>query len=252
MDIQGITAEKIEFYNNDSSDIIGRDSTKLKVWYLVSVILVFIGVVTAYIFVKCPDTIISQAEINCDKPSINVFAPTSGIVVQVSVQDGEIVKKGDTVVIIKSLADTISIPIISPEEGVVNYMELHAIRQFVPAGTLLFNVNDAYIESYHGRALLSASDVSRVQEGNSCRISLEKYNDIDYGLVEGVITKVNKMPLSNGFYLVNFELPEGLKTNTGCQLHDDWYLTGTITIIVNDRSLLDLVIQPLKKILDKQ
>lgn len=249
MEENKITEKRIEFYNQDTNDIIGRNSSSLKIGYAVSVLLVFAGIICACLFVKCPDVIKTPIQITCTTPPVDAYAPVAGRIQEIMVADGDTVKKDDPVLFMESLSGT-NYLLTSPADGVVNYMAMQSRNQTVVEKSILFNITPKVITGYEGRALVSASDVARIKNDCPCIISLYKYNEVDYGNVQAVISKVNKLPYSNDMYLVNVDFPEGLKTDINKVLPDEWYLTGTLSIIVKDRNIIDLVTQPLKKMID--
>lgn len=246
MDENQTTDKRIEFYNQDSNDIIGRNSSALKIGYFVSVLLVFIGIICACLYVKCPDVIKIPIKITCTNPPVDAFAPTTGMIQEILVMDGDTVKKDAPILFLKSLNGT-QYMVTSPADGIVNYMEMQHCNQMVGENSVLFNIAPKEVTGYEGRALVSAADVARFDKNCPCIIALNKYNEVDYGNVHAVISKINKRPYSNDMYMVNVDFPEGLKTDINKALPDEWYLTGELSIIVKDRDILDLVSQPIKR-----
>jgi hypothetical protein len=85
----------------------------------------------------------------------------------------------------------------------------------------------------------------KVTEGQTVNIKLSGFPYLEYGMVQGIIRSKSKVS-SDDAYMIEIELPQGLKTLYGRQLEFTQNMQGTAEIITNDRSLLEKMVSPFR------
>ena len=103
-----------------------------------------------------------------------------------------------------------------------------------------------------GKASLPIARSGKVKAGQNVNIRLVNFPDEEFGILKGIVNNVSLVPATEGevnYYVVEIELPNGLKTNYGKELPHLSNMQGMADIISENMSLLEKFIMPLKKIL---
>ena len=90
----------------------------------------------------------------------------------------------------------------------------------------------------------------KVKEGQRENIKLDNYPHMEYGMVKGIVGTISLVP-SGEFFMVEVDLPNGLKTNYKKDIKFVRQLQGTAEIITDDRRLIERFIEPIKSLLKK-
>lgn len=100
----------------------------------------------------------------------------------------------------------------------------------------------------YGRFFLSGSDAAAIPIGLRASVDLERFPKDIFGQLDGKVTHVSFTPSPGGQYEVVVSFPKGLITNKAIQIPFEGRLIGTVALTIHDRSLCDLVLQPLSRI----
>ncbi len=138
--------------------------------------------------------------------------------------------------------------IVSPVGGTVTFTKYWSENQVVATGEPVLNVVPARQGNYIGRINLKMQRSGKVEIGQTVHIKLSSYPYIEYGMVQGQIRSKSLVP-SGDSYVIEVELPSGLKTLYGNSLAFTQNMQGTAEIITNDRSLLIKMISPIRYLL---
>lgn len=140
----------------------------------------------------------------------------------------------------------------SPIDGVLNLTGVWGENQFVASGDAVFVVVPTSLKQPIGRALLPAAGAGKVKVGQRVIISINNFPEEEYGNLVGNVLAMANTPTSDGNYMIDIAFPDGLKTIFKKELPPSQQLLGTARIIVQNRRLSDLFIQPVKRILKSQ
>lgn len=135
----------------------------------------------------------------------------------------------------------------APIEGKVDFLNFIKNNDYIQSGQELFKIvpdNNQII----GQVNLPENGSGKVKIGQSVIIKLNNYPYNEYGSVKGKVRGIslvtNQQTLSNNqnkinSYLVDIDLPFGLKTNYGVELNFHAEAKGTAEIITEDRRLIE-------------
>ena len=84
-------------------------------------------------------------------------------------------------------------------------------------------------------------------------IRFSSYPDKEYGMVKGIVKNISFIPLTDAqnikSYMVDIELPNGLKTTYNKELPFLPEMEGQADIITEDISLLERFLMPIRKVI---
>lgn len=129
----------------------------------------------------------------------------------------------------------------APLDGKLEYLKFRSDGQFIQAGEEIFGVVPKENQIY-GQVLLPANGAGKVKKGSRVAIKLDNYPYMEYGYIEGFVSSVSLISQPQKTekstietYLINVELPNGLKTNYGETLGFKYEIGGSADIIVKER-----------------
>ena len=141
--------------------------------------------------------------------------------------------------------------LMSPIDGKITFTRYWVSNQNVRAGDDIFTVIPTSEFHILGKASLPIARSGKVKAGQDVNIRLDNFPDNEFGMLKGVVKNVSLVPANAGesnYYVVEIELANGLKTNYGKDLPQLSNIQGTADIIIEDVSLLEKFIMPMKKI----
>ena len=136
---------------------------------------------------------------------------------------------------------------VSPINGKVDFLSFIKSNDYIQSGQELFKVipvNNQII----GQVNLPENGSGKVKVGQSVIVKLNNYPFNEYGSIKGKVKRIslvtNQQTLSDNekkinSYLVDIDLPFGLKTNYGVELDFHAEARGTAEIITADRRLIE-------------
>lgn len=126
-----------------------------------------------------------------------------------------------------------------PVKGTVAFMQPWKKKQLVEKGETMFVVIPKDTICYVGKALLPMNGIGKVQLGQRTIIRLPAFPEQEFGFIEGKVKSVSPVPNSEGYYVVEILFPNGLLTNHGKELPLIRSLEGTASIVTQEKSLLE-------------
>lgn len=138
----------------------------------------------------------------------------------------------------------------SPVSGKVTFMTVWSRNQNVKSGETVFMIQPSDSSRVLGKALLPLQGSGKVCVGQRVHIRLNNYPDQEFGYVRGEVKSISPAPTEEGMYVVEVDLPNGMKTNYGKQLPASQELKGTADIILADRNVLERLLAPLRKVVE--
>ncbi|MBN8702325.1 MAG: HlyD family efflux transporter periplasmic adaptor subunit [Bacteroidetes bacterium] len=138
---------------------------------------------------------------------------------------------------------------IAPTDGYVSLFKYWSENQFVNANEEIMTVV-SNSDKIKGKVLLSSLGSGKVKLGQLVRVKFEGYPHNEYGVVEGKIVSISKVP-RNGQYLLDIELANGLMTTYHKELEFKQEMAGAADIVTDDLRLFERIFNQLKSVLDK-
>jgi multidrug resistance efflux pump len=135
--------------------------------------------------------------------------------------------------------------LISPIEGVVSFTKFWSANQSVVKDEPVVSIVPLNTGSFLGRINLKMERSGKVNAGQSVNIKLSGYPYLEYGMVRGVVKSKSLVP-SGDAYIIEIELPNGLKTLYGINLEFNQNMQGSAEIITKDVRLLQKIVNPLR------
>lgn len=140
----------------------------------------------------------------------------------------------------------------SPIDGILNYTSVWNENQTVNTGEAIFIIVPDKMKKPIGKALVPAAGMGRIKAGQTVIVKVNNFPDEDFGNLVGNVSFISNVPTSEGVYMVDVIFPEGLVTIFQKQLPETIQLMGTSQIVVENRRLADLFIQPVRRLLKSQ
>jgi HlyD family secretion protein len=136
----------------------------------------------------------------------------------------------------------------TPIAGQVTFTNFWSINQFVSVGNVVFNVVPENEQEIIGKATIPIAGAGKVEVGQRVNIKLDNYPYMEYGLLEGNITNISMVPVTNekgSYYTAEIELLNNLVTNYKKELPFNQEMQGNAEIITKDRRLIERLVEPL-------
>gem|GEM_PF-2474882 len=133
----------------------------------------------------------------------------------------------------------------APVDGTVALLRFFCKNQQIEVGESAVAVVPAGAEGLIGRMELPIPGSGKVARGQRVKIFLSNYPEAEFGLVEGVVSAISRLP-DRECYIVEVALPQGLTTSFGEELPSALQLHGTAEIVTGDVRLLERMIGPLR------
>lgn len=243
------THREVNLKSGEVSDLIEKPSKRLVVFSIVWVLFVFIGAILGALYIKCPQTIVTNIEITNSVSAIGIVSETSGWLKDVCVNEGENVISGTDLIVIRS--NTNQCHIKSPINGTVNFVYPLFENQYVTQGTLLCYIIPNKRGEVAGWATVPENDISKLRIGSKCIVDTYMYPSEDYGNLIGYVEHICDIPIENNKYIIKVKFPKGITTNFGKKLKYKHKLRGTVSVIVQDNKIIDILFQPISVFIDK-
>lgn len=107
-----------------------------------------------------------------------------------------------------------------------------------------------------GKIQIAQINVAKIKKGQVVHVKLVGYPYVEYGMLSGVINKIDLMPKSekmhdNISYVADVVFVNRTRTTRGNELPVTQQMDGTAEIITKDYRLLERLLQPLISVLQK-
>ena len=140
----------------------------------------------------------------------------------------------------------------SPIDGILNYTSVWNKNQTVNVGEAIFIIVPDKMMKPIGKALVPPTGMGKIKVGQTVVVKVNNFPDEDFGNLVGRVKFISKIPTSEGVYMVDVDFPEGLVTIFHRHLPETLQLSGLSQIVVENRRLADLFIQPVKRLMKSQ
>ncbi|MGA2406206.1 MAG: hypothetical protein ABSF81_05585 [Bacteroidales bacterium] len=140
--------------------------------------------------------------------------------------------------------------LISPIEGIVSFTKFWSANQSVVKDESVVSIVPLETGSFLGRINLKMERSGKVKTGLQVNIKLSGYPYMEYGIVRGIVKSKSLVPAGDA-YVIDIELPEGLKTLYGIKLDFTQNMQGTAEIVTEDTRLLQKIVNPFRYLISK-
>ena len=140
--------------------------------------------------------------------------------------------------------------LISPVSGTVTFTKFWSENQSVIEGEPVLTIVPVDQGNYVGRIYLKMQRSGKVTVGQKVNIKLSSYPYLEYGMLWGIIRTKSLVPAGDA-YVIEIDLPDGLKTLYNRQLDFNQNMQGTAEVITEDMRLLQKIINPFRYLIVK-
>ena len=141
--------------------------------------------------------------------------------------------------------------LVAPVSGTVTFTRFWSENQNVEAGEKVLTIIPVESGSMLGRIRLPMEGAGKVKVGDQVNIQFDNYPHLEYGMVGGLVSNKSKVPDDN-YYLVDVELPKGLRTYYGRTITFSQNMQGDAEILTDKMRMLNRVLNPIKSAFTKQ
>jgi HlyD family secretion protein len=140
--------------------------------------------------------------------------------------------------------------LIAPVNGIVSFTKFWSANQSVVKDEPVVTIVPIETGKIVGRINIKMQRSGLVKTGQSVNIKLSGYPYLEYGMVRGIVRSKSLVPAGDA-YVIEIELPEGLKTLYGRELDFTQNMQGTAEIITENVRLLQKIINPFRYMVSK-
>lgn len=142
--------------------------------------------------------------------------------------------------------------LISPIDGRVTFTNYWTQNQNLAIGENVFTIIPDQAGEFIGKASMAMIRSGKVEIGQKVNIRFMSFPDNEFGIVKGIVKNISIVPSRNSEdkdnYVVEIELPEGLKTTYKKDLPYQPEMQAQADIVTEDISLLERFFMPIRKI----
>ncbi|MDQ1772974.1 HlyD family efflux transporter periplasmic adaptor subunit [Labilibaculum sp. A4] len=138
--------------------------------------------------------------------------------------------------------------LITPIDGKVSFNRFYSSNQNVKTGERVFTVLPSDSTKIIARVELGVQGAGKVKIGQRVNIKLDNYPYLEYGMLEGTIRSISKVP-EDQKYSLDVDFPKGLVTNYGIELDFAQQIEGQAEIITEDLRLLQRIFNPIRSLI---
>ncbi len=139
----------------------------------------------------------------------------------------------------------------SPGEGIVSFANVWATHQSVIAGEPVISILPLHEEKIIGKMEIPVAGSGKIKQGQQVIIKLDNYPYMEFGITKGVVTSISLIPVKD-MYTAEIELPGGLYSNYGISIPFNQEMGGTADIIIEDMSLFERFLQPVRSAINRR
>ncbi|MDR1169943.1 MAG: HlyD family secretion protein [Prevotellaceae bacterium] len=246
-DKNGIKLE-IELRNEEINAILGHVPGRVARNGIMVIFSVILLLLTVSYFFSYPDTVDCRILITSTEPPVHFIAKESGKI-KLFVSEKQEVTKGALLAIYDNSTDTAA-AFYSPCDGTVSLSKTKILHT-VTAGELILSILPLHAGKPVGIMEIPASCYGKIKQGLKVNVKLDSYPHMEYGIVRGILTFISSIP-SNNVYYAEIEFPDGLQSNYGNAIPFNYEMSGTASIIVNELSLFQRFLQPVRSAISKK
>ncbi len=140
----------------------------------------------------------------------------------------------------------------APFDGIVSFTEYWSENLFIQEDDVVMTVLPFKQQEIIGKITLDTRGAGKVKKGQSVFIELDNYPSLEYGLISAKVTSISEVPYNNKYYAEVKLDSTGLVTMYGLHVEFRQNMKGHAEIITNSRRLLERLLSPLKRTIERQ
>lgn len=140
--------------------------------------------------------------------------------------------------------------LVSPVDGVVTFTRFWNQNQVAAKDEPVLSIVPHDPGAYIGRIDLNMQRSGKVKTGQPVNIKLTGYPYMEFGMVRGIVKSKSLVPTGDK-YIIEIDLPEGLKTLYGKNLEFNQSMQGTAEIMTDSLRLLQKIVNPFRHLASK-
>lgn len=123
--------------------------------------------------------------------------------------------------------------------GKVSFLNYWNTNQTVNQGDLVFTIIPSENASFIAKLKTPAQNSGKIKIGQQVNISLESFPEQEYGVLNGQVKNISVIPDTEGFYLIDVQLPSKLITSYKKEINFKQEMRGTAEIVTEDLRLIE-------------
>lgn len=139
----------------------------------------------------------------------------------------------------------------APINGVVSFTAFWSKNQSVREGDRVMTIIPEDQGKIIGKINLPVQGAGKVTLGQKVNIKIDNFPYLEYGMIKGVVRNISLVP-DNKEYIVEVDLPDGLKTYYEIEIPFKQEMQGTAEILTDERRLLERIISPIRAVISQQ
>lgn len=128
--------------------------------------------------------------------------------------------------------------LIASETGTLQFASYFQENSWIKSGQELFYIIPTQ-PSYYAEMIASQLNFGKLKQGQQVNIALNSYQRNEFGVLQGTIINIPKVPYKDTSFLIKVKLNNGLQTNYQKTIHFSNSLTGSADIITTEATLAD-------------
>ena len=141
--------------------------------------------------------------------------------------------------------------LVAPVSGTVTFTRFWSENQNVEVGEKVLTIIPLESGSMVGRMRLPMEGAGKVKIGDQVNIQFDNYPHLQYGMVEGKVSNKSEVP-DDDYYMVEVELPRGLRTYYGQTITFSQNMQGDAEILTDKIRMLNRVLNPIRSAISRQ
>jgi len=141
--------------------------------------------------------------------------------------------------------------LVAPISGAVTFTRFWSENQNVKSGEKVLTIIPDESGSMLGKISLPTEGAGKVRIGHQVFIQFDNYPHLEYGKVEGYVSNISKVS-DDDFYMVEVELPTGLRTYYDIDITFSQNMQGQAEILTDKLRILERVLNPIKSAFTRQ
>ena len=136
----------------------------------------------------------------------------------------------------------------APLSGKCVFTRFLTKNQNITSGESVMTIIPVKADEIIGRMMLPVRGAGKVKTGQRVNVKLENYPYMEFGQLEGIISKISDIPDKKGFYYIEVKFPKGMVTSYGKPVPFSQNMRGNAEVITKDIRLLFRIIQPIRSL----
>jgi len=146
----------------------------------------------------------------------------------------------------------------APSDGMINFSRVWSKNQFVNAGEKCFAIIPHHTGKIIGKCSFSVKGSGKLKEGQVVFIKLDEYPYMEFGMLKGTLRNISGVSSEietyagrHRFVTADIYLTDGFTSTYGIEIPYSGQLSGSIEVVILEKTLLRYFLDPLKHIWTK-